>query len=540
MLLPVLFAIVAAYTLLLMLWHLLRRHLLNKHLGLSDLANMENSRPRNTKIQGSAVVCGGSIAGLLTARICHGHFESVVVVEAEAWVASEEGRKVRGWERKLNRSRIVQYTSLHGCQSALFNGLKCLFPDFEKECAISDISVAPADSRFNFSGVLMHVPVSVFKFGLPKTIYVTRCGFETLLRRLVLNRDSYPNIEYISGTVIDIGVDSTDSSRLNKVVVRSESGLKEISAVLVADCTGPARAGLKWLERHGYGYSTRYPSGKLPLDQLKISFNQKLRYTSMLFKIPPGLHGCLPFPEEYKKIKPIYTFLEEDVDNGRGLFVLMRPDGDQILAFVGHHGGDIRPSPTSIGGVKEWIMNLRTVEDIPCWIFEILDMLEEIEDSAVVSVLKLAPTSYIRYHKATNLPSNFIAVGDSIMTVNPTFGEGCTKAFRGALCLHNVLRRVKTTRNTLPANFSTKFFLEQFDKIDWAWQNTRLMDYSIPTTEPLPGESLSSGSYLRWYIAQLQQLSITDDDAAWVLYNSSHGTASPIDALYPRLVLKIL
>jgi hypothetical protein len=86
---------------------------------------------------------------------------------------------------------------------------------------------------------------------------------------------------------------------------------------------------LKWLERHGYGYSPRYPSGKLPLDQLKISFNQKLRYTSLLFKIPPGLHDRLPFPEEYKKIKPIYTFLEEDVDNGRGLFVLMRPDGDQ-------------------------------------------------------------------------------------------------------------------------------------------------------------------------------------------------------------------
>jgi hypothetical protein len=57
--------------------------------------------------------------------------------------------------------------------------------------------------------------------------------------------------------------------------------------------------------------------------------------------------------------------------------------------FVGHHGGDIRSSPTSIGGVKDWIMNLRTAEDIPCCIFEILDMLEEIEDSAVVSVLKL-------------------------------------------------------------------------------------------------------------------------------------------------------
>ncbi|KAJ6623829.1 hypothetical protein B0H10DRAFT_1943615 [Mycena sp. CBHHK59/15] len=147
------------------------------------------------------------------------------------------------------------------------------------------------------------------------------------------------------------------------------------------------------------------------------------------------------------------------------------------------------------------------VEDIPGWVFGIMDMLEELEDSATVSILKV---------------------------VNPLFGEGCTKAFRCALVLHKVLRQALTTSgNTLPSDFSTKFFAEQFDKTDWSWQNTRLM-------EPAQGENLSAGAYLRWYITKLQRLAITDDDAAWVMYNSIGSLGSPIDAFYPRLVLKIL
>ncbi|KAJ6560732.1 hypothetical protein B0H10DRAFT_2118816 [Mycena sp. CBHHK59/15] len=537
----ILFAGLAPYALFLLLWHIIRRHLLAKHIGVLDVPLLQNSRRNDEKIPGTAVICGGSIAGLLTARVCHDHFERVLIVESEAWLASEEGRKIDGWNQKIQRSRIVQYTSLHACQCFLFDGLTKLFPGFEEECRRSDITVQPANSRFNLSGAMMRIPWSAFKSGLPKTMYLTRAGYETLLRRLVLDRGNYPNIEFMTGTVIDVRADPMDPSRLSKVLVRMESGMREFEAALVADCTGPARAGMKWLERNGYGYSATYPAGKLPLDKLKLSFDQKLRYSSMLFRITPAFHDRLPLPAHLKDTKPIYTFLEDDIDKGRRLFVLMRPDGNQIMVFAGYHDGDIRPQPRTLAEIKLFVQNLTIVEDIPGWVFEIMDMLEEIEDSAVVSILKVAPTSYIRYHQATNLPSNWIALGDSAMTLNPLFGEGCTKAFRSALALHKVLRTSLTTSgNTLPSYFSTKFFAEQFDKTDWCWQNTRIMDYGIPMTEPLPGESLSSGAYLRWYITRLQRLSIIDDDAAWVMYNSSMGLGSAIDAFYPRLALKIL
>lgn len=35
-----------------------------------------------------------------------------------------------------------------------------------------------------------------------------------------------------------------------------------------------------------------------------------------------------------------------------------------------------------------------------------------------------------------------------------------------------------------------------------------LVDYGVPTTEPLPGESLSSGAYLRWYSKRVQRLAV--------------------------------
>ncbi|KAJ7165799.1 hypothetical protein C8R46DRAFT_1096209 [Mycena filopes] len=539
MLFGLLLVIPALYAVLLVSWRLLRNFLLHKTTGCRNLPLFRNGRGPDKKIQGTAVVCGGSVAGLLAARICHNHFERVLVVEPEAWVATDEGRKIKGWDQKVQRTRVAQYTSLHACQCSLFSGLKDLFPDIEEECRASDIKVVPSNPRFNLSGVLLRIPFSKYKSGLPKTMYLGRSGFETLLRRLVLDRTMFPNIEFMTGTVTDVRPDPTNPSRISKVVVRTDSGTVELESALVADCTGPTRAGLKWLERSQYGYSSTYPNGKLPLDQLKISFDQKLRYSSIMFRITPEFHDRLPLPAEMKHTGPIYTFLDEEVEKGRTLFALTRPDGNQFLAFTGHHG-TVRSPPQNLAELKEYVHSLKAVEPIPGFIFEILDMLEEVEESAVAAIVKIPPTSYVQYHRATNLPSNWVALGDSVMTLNPLFSEGCTKAFRGSLALHNVLcDALSRNGNTLPSDFSTKFFAEQFDKTDLAWQNTKLMDYGVPMTEPIPGESLSSGKYLRWYITQLQHLAVNDDDAALVIYNSAVGLGSPVDAFNPNLVFKV-
>ncbi|KAJ7673966.1 hypothetical protein DFH06DRAFT_1319082 [Mycena polygramma] len=430
----ILLAVPTCYFVLLASWHLLRRRLTSKHSGLMDLPLLKSRHP-DKKIVGTVVICGGSVAGLLAARVLNDHFERVIVVEAEAWVASEEGRKIDGWDRKLHRSRVLQYASLHGVQSFLVSGLKQLFPDLEDECRRSEISFIPSNPRFTLSGVPLRLPLASYKSELPKNMYLSRSGFETLLRRLILDKDAYPNIELVSGMVTDMLPDPADHSLLGRVVVRTDTGVQDFPAALVADCTGPARSGIKWLGQH------------------------KLRYSSMTFRVDQAWFDRLPLPPGV-------------INEGPARESPVAPD-------------------ESHGTLKTFIEGLTTVAPIPGWVFQIISMLEEVRDSASVALLKIPPTTYVRYHQATNLPSNWVALGDSVMTVNPLFTEGCTKAFKGALALHNVLRA--TPGNTLPSDFSTKFFAEQFNKIDLMWQNTRLIDYGVPTTEPLSGESLSAG-----------------------------------------------
>jgi hypothetical protein len=51
---------------------------------------------------------------MATARVCHDHFERVIIVEPEAWLATTEGWKAERELKTKARTRVVQYDSLHG------------------------------------------------------------------------------------------------------------------------------------------------------------------------------------------------------------------------------------------------------------------------------------------------------------------------------------------------------------------------------------------------------------------------------------------
>lgn len=55
-----------------------------------------------------------SYAGLTMARVCHDHFQKVVIVETEKWLCDEDARRVSAWEQHGSRTRIEQYQSVQG------------------------------------------------------------------------------------------------------------------------------------------------------------------------------------------------------------------------------------------------------------------------------------------------------------------------------------------------------------------------------------------------------------------------------------------
>ncbi|PBK99981.1 hypothetical protein ARMGADRAFT_1074807 [Armillaria gallica] len=528
--------ILGIYYIVVYLERALRRSLLLKHTCVLEIDTL-GRRLHSQKIKGTAVVCGGSIAGLVAARVCHDHFEDVVIVEPETWLSSQDAKRTDAWNQENKRTRIMQYGSLHSLLAIGYMSLARLFPNLAEECKLSSIKIGPNDQHVHMWGSEIISPYKQYGGSLPQTLYLGRTGLETLLRRLVLGGD-YKNIRQVIGTVIGISRDVSNPLFIDRVTVRTPEGaVSDISAALVVDCTGSAAAGLKWLRREGYGVGDTYAKNELPLDELKISYDQKLHYSTLQFHVPPELGRKLPgLPVPYDECGMIYVFIP-DINKENRCISSQKIDGDFIQLCFTVNGSESAELPKTLEEAKAWARSLITEVPITEEWFAMLDMLEEVQDTMTCSQVRIAPSTWIQYERGVNLPSNWIAAGDSVMRVNPFFGQGCSKAIYGAICLNKLLQTVAVS---IPKGFSKKYFRMHVDKIEPLWSMTKVVDYAFATTVPVPGETLSEGAWLRWYIKKLTDLSFTDAQAGSAIWHSGVLLAPPTDLLQLTLVLKVV
>ncbi|PBK68974.1 hypothetical protein ARMSODRAFT_1038412 [Armillaria solidipes] len=529
----------AVYCIASLLWRHLRHRLLRRQTCVLDLEQLGLSRSVDQKIRGTAVICGGSLAGLFTARVCHDHFDEVVIVEPEVWADRPDAQRQDAWNQENTRSRIVQYESLHGpIQRFAFMALCKLFTDFTKECEASDILhvIGPADHVVSTWGRWSKKPYDQYNGVLPDSMTASRRGFETLLRRLVLG-GGHKNIRQVIGTVTGISRSASNPEYLDRVTIRTTAGTREIDAALVVDCTGAASAGMKWLRREGYGQSDTYPSGKLPLNELKIAYDQKIVYSTVKLHVPPELGNRLPgLPAPFDECGLIYACIADPVLDCRGI-TLQRIEGNLVQICCAVFGaGEL---PQTLEQIKKYAQSIVTRVPIPLWFFQILDMLDEVEDTMTCSQVPFAGASYIRFDKAVSLPPNWIAIGDSVMKVNPLFGQGIVKALMGAICLNTLLQKRDATAG-IPKDFSAEFFETQGNKISPFWDADKVWDYGYHTTVPIAGEKLADSWFLRWYTRQLIKLSFDDVQVGSILWHVNMQLAPPIDAMHPGIVLKVL
>ncbi|KAK0501783.1 hypothetical protein EDD18DRAFT_1317898 [Armillaria luteobubalina] len=514
----------------------LRRRLLLKHTYVLDMDTLGHRLP-GQKIKGTAVICGGSIAGLVVARVCHDHFEDVIIIEPETWLSSQDAKRTDVWNQENKRTRIMQYHSLHSLLAAGYMSLTKLFLNLAEECKSLSIRIGPNDQRVHMWGREVISPFKQYGGSLPKTIYPGRAGLETLLRRLVLGGD-YKSIRQVIGTVVGISRDVSNPRFVDKVTVRTSEGtMTDILAALVVDCTGPAAAGFKWLRREGYGVGDTYANNELPLDKLKISYDQKLHYSTLQFHVPTELGRRLPgLPVPYDECGMIYVFIPDTNKENRCIYS-QRIEGDYIQLCFSITGSETASElPKTLDEGKAWARTLVTEVPIPEGWYAMLDMLKEVQDTMTCSQVRYAPSTWIRYERGVNLPSNWIAAGDSVMRVNPIFGQGCAKAIGGAVCLNKLLQTVPVS---IPKDFSKKYFRMHADKIEPVWNTTKTIDYGFPTTVPVPGETLSEGAWLRWYIKKLTDLAFTDTQAASALWHLRVLLVPPTDLMQLSLVLKV-
>jgi hypothetical protein len=80
----------------------------------------------------------------------------------------------------------------------------------------------------------------------------------------------------------------------------------------------------------------------------------------------------------------------------------------------------------------------------------------------------------VKYHEVARLPSNFVALGDSVMRSSPVYGLGVTKGMVGAATLAGILDRVKGS--SIPGWFGKRVLDSQNTRTEWLWCVSLLLD----------------------------------------------------------------
>lgn len=429
-----------------------------------------------------AVVLGGSMAGLLAARVLADAYAEVVIVDRDRLTGVTTAR--RG---------VPQGRHVHGLLARGQQILDELFPGFTERAVAAGVPTADlGELRWFFGGRRTRPsPTGLI------CVSADRPVLENLVRESVAG---WKNIAFAEETDILELLTADGDGRVTGVRVQdrtaADSASRAIAADLVVDCTGRGSRTPAWLEEHGFSR---------PVEQrIKID----LTYTTRHYRLPDESILCGDL-----SINPVST-----PSHPRGAF-FSRVDGGRCIVSLTGVLGDA--APTDPEGFLDWARSL-AVPDV----YEVIKDAEPLDDPVSFTY----PASIRRhYEHLERFPDRLLVMGDAFCSFNPVYGQGMTVAALEALTLRAHLER--GVPEPLP------FLKDVAGVVEAPWQISAGGDLAFPQVEgPRPPELEMTNAYMG-----LLQSAMTRDPAVTRAFMRVAGLVDPAPGLMsPEMIYRVL
>ncbi|MFE5321977.1 NAD(P)/FAD-dependent oxidoreductase [Paenibacillus sp. NPDC056579] len=380
---------------------------------------------RNVRKEGKAIIMGGSMAGLLTARVLSDLFEDVVIVDRDEFPDEPVNRAgtphANHPHRLLQRGKVI---------------FEELFPGYTDELH--------RNGAFAREGKTVHFTNQYGTLEMPETekdMGFSRALFEWVIRQRI---SALANVRFLPRHEVSGLQSSADGTSVTGVYVRERGKTGEAEALvadLVVDASGRSSKVVPWLQSLGYevpeaerlkvslGYSTRH---------YKLSAQHADRWSVILVDAVPA-----------KKI-------------GTGALGTIENQIAEVSLYCA--GGEAYPTTDADRYEEEAARLLSPV---------LADVLKELEPVGNPRGYRVPECFRQHFEQMSSWPSGLFVLGDAFCNFDPIYGQGMTIAAIEAQLLGKCLQeqRCKPKRN-----FELDVFAQIQKAIEPAWWMSLVAD----------------------------------------------------------------
>ena len=432
-----------------------------------------------------AVVIGGSMAGLLTARALSSHFVRVTLIERDEIHDAPESRKGQ-----------PQTHHVHGLLAHGTELLERLFPGLVAELAAEGAMVADmgesmrwycqggyrATLRYGRQGVIMSRPL-----------------LEWRVRRRVA---ALPNVTLRGGRGV-VGLETTpDRGRVTGVRLAAQDGTAELLAAdLVVDASGRGSPSPRWLAVLGY------PAP--PESQVRVNVGYATRVVERTADDPLNGKWVMVTPEAPRERRGGLAF---PIEGGRW-----------IVSLGGWYGDH---PPTDADGFLAHARSLPAPE--------IADILTRCTPLSDIRPYKYSASLRRHYERLERFPEGYLVLGDAVCSFNPIYGQGMTSAAMQATALDALLTARAATGID---GIARPFFQQVAAVIDMPWQLAVGEDFRWPEAD---GPKPRAADLIHRYLDLVNRASHHDPAVSHAFLDVMNLLRPPASLFAPPILIRAL